>query len=91
MVHNIYTEFPFGLVCGVHCIVLSLLWSDDRLFLGVIPPNETCTSAGPSTPHKTPECVDLCGIDGVGGLSASHRNPNPRGKGELHVLSCFVV
>ena len=62
------------------------------MFLGVIPPNGgACKSTRPPTPHKTPECLDLCGIDGVGGLSASHRNPNPRGKGELHVLSCFVV
>jgi hypothetical protein len=37
---------------------------------------------GSPSPHKSLECVHLCDDieNGVGGLSASHRVPNPRKK-----------
>jgi hypothetical protein len=43
--------------------------------------NGVCKLTGPPIPYKSPECVDLCGIVGVGGLSVSHIVRNPRKKG----------
>jgi hypothetical protein len=34
----------------------------------------------PKIPHIKLECVDLCGLGGVGGLSDPHRVPAPRKK-----------
>jgi len=40
--------------------------------------------------HKSPECVDLCGIDIVRSLRASHRVPSPRTRELPHALSPVV-
>jgi hypothetical protein len=40
--------------------------------------------------HKSPEFIDLCRIDGVRGLSASHRAANPRKKRHHYGISCVL-
>jgi hypothetical protein len=42
-------------------------------FLEGLDPNGDGKYSRPHSPHKSPECVDLCGIGGVGGLIDPHR------------------
>jgi hypothetical protein len=58
-------------------------------FLEGVAPNGARKYKSPPSPHKSPECVVLCGIDSVvGGLSGSHRLPNCREKGNF---TCFLA
>jgi hypothetical protein len=52
-------------------------------FLEGVDPNADKKFSRPHSPHKSPECVDLCWIGGVGGLSDPHRVPISK-KRELH-------
>ena len=50
------------------CTVFYDLYDDVRGFLEGIAANGSCKSNGPSTLlHKSPECAELCDIDGAGG------------------------
>jgi hypothetical protein len=60
-------------------------------FLEAVDPNRDEKYKILPSPHKSPECVDLCGIGGVGGLIDPHRVPIVKEKGTLLAKLTFLA